>query len=57
MSNLYKANDETFAEGTSKKIVVPDNGVEQIIENVVVIEKNLDIINIIILTKRCLWQV
>lgn len=34
ISNLYKANDDTFAEGTAKKIVVPDAAIEQIIENV-----------------------
>ena len=34
IANLYKANNDTFAEGTAEKIVVPDINVEQIIENV-----------------------
>lgn len=34
ISNLYKANNDTFAEGTAKKIVVPDIGIEQILESV-----------------------
>lgn len=34
IANLYKANNNTFAEGTAEKIVVPDVSVEQIVENV-----------------------
>ena len=34
IGNLYKANEDTFAEGTAEKIVVPDANLEQIIENV-----------------------
>ena len=34
IANLYKANNDTFAEGTAGKIVVPDINVEQIVENV-----------------------
>ncbi len=32
IGNLYKANEDTFAEGTAEKIVVPDANLEQIIE-------------------------
>ena len=34
ISNLYKANNDTFAEGTAKKIVVPSLLEEMIVENV-----------------------
>ena len=34
ISNLYKANNDTFAEGTAKKIVVPSLLEELIVENV-----------------------
>ncbi len=34
ISNLYKANNDTFAEGTAEKIIVPDINIEQVVENV-----------------------